>query len=48
VCDLPAGGRCYAKLHAGRAAFDDVETVELIGRRVTLTPQDGVNLAHVD
>ena len=48
ICDLPGGGRCYAKLDGGRAAFDDAETVELIGRRVTLTPQGGVNLARLD
>jgi acetyl-CoA C-acetyltransferase len=47
VCDLPGGGRCYAKLDGGRAAFDVVESVELIGRRVVLTPRDGVNLAQV-
>jgi acetyl-CoA C-acetyltransferase len=47
VCDLPGGGRCYAKLDADRSTFEDVETSELIGRTVTLTPKDGVNLAHI-
>jgi acetyl-CoA C-acetyltransferase len=47
VCDLPSGGRCYAKLDGGRAAFDNVESTELIGRRVVLTPRDGINLAQI-
>jgi acetyl-CoA C-acetyltransferase len=47
VCDLAGGGRCYAMLDGGRAAFDDVESVELIGHRVVLTPRDGINLAQV-
>jgi acetyl-CoA C-acetyltransferase len=47
VCDLPAGGRCYAKLDGGRAALDQAESAELIGRRVVLTPQDGVNLGRL-
>jgi acetyl-CoA C-acetyltransferase len=47
VCDLPDGGRCYAALEGGRAAFEQAETEELIGRTVTLTPKDAVNLAHV-
>jgi acetyl-CoA C-acetyltransferase len=47
VCDLPGGRRCYAALDGGGGAFDEAETTELVGRRVTLTPQDGVNLAHL-
>jgi acetyl-CoA C-acetyltransferase len=44
VCDLPDGGRCYAKLDGDLL---DAETEELIGRTVSLTPTDGVNLARV-
>jgi acetyl-CoA C-acetyltransferase len=44
VCNLPGGGRCYAKLDGDLL---DAETDELIGRTVTLTPTDGVNLARV-
>jgi acetyl-CoA C-acetyltransferase len=44
VCDLPGGGRCYAKLDGGLA---EAEADELIGRTVSLTPADGVNLARV-
>jgi acetyl-CoA C-acetyltransferase len=45
VCDLPGGGRCYAKLDGGLA---EAEVDELIGRTVSLTPVDGVNLARVN
>jgi acetyl-CoA C-acetyltransferase len=45
VCDLPDGGRCYAKLDGNLAA---VEIDELIGRTVSLTPTGGVNLARVN
>jgi acetyl-CoA C-acetyltransferase len=45
VCDLPGGGRCYALLEGGAAALARAETEELVGRRVTLTPQDRLNLA---
>jgi hypothetical protein len=47
LCDVPEGGRCYAKLDGDRSSFEDVETDELIGRTVTLTPKDGVNLARI-
>jgi len=45
VCDLPEGGRCYAWLEGGAAALAEAEAHELVGRRVTLTPQDQLNLA---
>jgi acetyl-CoA C-acetyltransferase len=45
VCDLPGGGRCYAKLDGG---LTEAEVNELIGRTVSLSPADGVNLARVD
>jgi acetyl-CoA C-acetyltransferase len=45
VCDLPEGGRCYAQLEGGAAALAEAETHELVGRRVTLTPKDELNLA---
>jgi acetyl-CoA C-acetyltransferase len=45
VCDLPGGGRCYAKLDGGLA---EAEVNELIGRTVSLSPEDGVNLARAD
>ena len=45
VCDLPGGGRCYAKLDGDLL---EAETDELIGRTVWLTPTDGVNLARVN
>jgi acetyl-CoA C-acetyltransferase len=48
VCDLPGGGRCYALLDGGAAALAGAETDELIGRSVTLRPQDAVNLATLD
>jgi acetyl-CoA C-acetyltransferase len=47
VCDLPGGGRCYARLDGGPAALEVAESTELVGRRVTLTPRDGVNLARL-
>ncbi len=47
VCDLPAGGRCYALLDGGAEALAQAEHEELVGRRVTLTPEDGLNLARV-
>jgi len=46
VCDLPDGGRCYAKLD-GPEAWAEAEEQELIGRTVTLTPTDGINLARL-
>ncbi len=45
VCDVPEGGRCYALLDGGAEALAEAERVELVGRRVRLTPRDGVNLA---
>ena len=47
VCDLPEGGRSYALLEGGPDTFDEAESEELIGRTVTLTPKDAVNLAHL-
>ena len=47
VCDLPGGGRCYAFLDGGASALHHAEAEELIGRRVTLTPQDQLNVAHL-
>jgi hypothetical protein len=47
VCDLPGGDRCYATLDGGPEAFEEAETVELIGRTVTLTPKDGINVARL-
>jgi acetyl-CoA C-acetyltransferase len=47
ICDLPVGARCYAKLDGGAGAFEEAEAVELIGRTVTLTPKDGINLARL-
>ncbi len=45
VCDLPGGGRCYALLDGGAAVLGGQEADELIGRRVTLSPADGINHA---
>ena len=45
VCDLPAGGRCYAFLDGGPAVLASAEEDELIGRTVALTPKDQVNWA---
>ncbi len=45
VCDVPGGGRCYATLEGDPAV---AETDEIIGRAVTLTPTDGINLARLD
>jgi acetyl-CoA C-acetyltransferase len=47
VCDLPGGARCYANLDGGAGALEEAEQDELIGRPVTLTPQDAVNLARL-
>jgi acetyl-CoA C-acetyltransferase len=47
LCDLPGGGRCYALLDGGGAALAGAEADELIGRAVTLTPQDQINLARL-
>jgi acetyl-CoA C-acetyltransferase len=48
ICDLPAGGRCYAFLDGGAEALAAAEEDELIGRTVTLTPKDQVNWAALD
>jgi acetyl-CoA C-acetyltransferase len=48
VCDLPEGGRCYAFLDGGPAALAAAEEDELIGRSVTVTPQEQVNWAALD
>jgi acetyl-CoA C-acetyltransferase len=45
VCDVPEGGRCYGLLDGGVPALLEAEADELVGRRVTLTPADGVNHA---
>ena len=47
VCDLPDGGRCYALLDGGPEVLRSAEVEELVGRRVTLTPQDQLNLASL-
>jgi acetyl-CoA C-acetyltransferase len=47
ICDLPGGGRCYAKLDGAEDVLSEAERTELIGRTVTLTPKDGVNLARL-
>jgi hypothetical protein len=47
VCDLPGGGRCYAKLDGGPAALAAAEATELVGRGVSVTPDGDVNLARV-
>jgi acetyl-CoA C-acetyltransferase len=47
ICDVP-GGRCYAQLEGGAAVLGAVEIEELIGRTITLTPRDRVNLARLD
>jgi acetyl-CoA C-acetyltransferase len=45
VCDVAGEGRCYGVLDGGVPALLEAETDELVGRRVTLTPADGVNHA---
>jgi acetyl-CoA C-acetyltransferase len=45
VCDVADGGRCYGLLEGGVPALLEAEANELVGRRVTLTPADGVNHA---
>jgi len=44
ICDVSGGGRCYAKFDGDLA---EIETDELIGRTVALTPNDGVNVARL-
>jgi acetyl-CoA C-acetyltransferase len=45
VCDVPEGGRSYGLLDGGVPAMLEAEADELVGRRVTLTPKDGINHA---
>jgi acetyl-CoA C-acetyltransferase len=47
ICDLPAGGRCYALLDGEATALAGAEARELIGSTVTLTPADGINHARL-
>jgi acetyl-CoA C-acetyltransferase len=47
VCDLPDGGRCYAKLDPDDGVLTGAETDELIGRAVTLVPENGINVARL-
>ena len=47
ICDVPGGGRCYAQLADGAAVLGQVEREELIGRTVTLTRRDELNLARL-
>jgi acetyl-CoA C-acetyltransferase len=47
VCDLPGGARCYARLDGGPEVLAETEVTELIGRAVTLTPQEGINVARL-
>ena len=48
VCDLPGSARCYARLDGGDAARTEAEEKELVGRSVTLTPKEGVNVASLN
>jgi len=48
VCQLPDGGRCYARLDGSGGAFDTAEHDEIIGRTVTLVAQGDVNVATLD
>ncbi len=54
VCDVAdaagssGGGRCYAFLEGGPTVLGGAEADELIGRKVTITPSDGVNRATLD
>jgi acetyl-CoA C-acetyltransferase len=45
VCDVAAGGRCYALLDGGAAMLAEAEVDEVVGRKVTITPSGGVNHA---
>jgi len=45
VCDVGEGVRSYAVLDGGVPALLEAEADELVGRRVTLTPADGINHA---
>jgi acetyl-CoA C-acetyltransferase len=47
ICDLPGGSRCYAQLDGGPDALRGAESEELIGRAVTLSPRDQLNLARL-
>ena len=48
ICDVPGGARCYAQLGGGAAVLGHVEREELIGRTVTLTRRDELNVARLD
>jgi acetyl-CoA C-acetyltransferase len=49
VCDVPGGeARCYAQLDGGAGVLAQAEAEELVGRPVTLRPENGLNLAHLD
>jgi acetyl-CoA C-acetyltransferase len=49
VCDVSGGAaRSYAQLDGGPDALAEAEAEELVGRTVTLRPENGLNLAHVD
>jgi acetyl-CoA C-acetyltransferase len=48
VCDLPGGARCYARFEGGPDTLAEVETDELIGRTVKLTPAEGINRARLE
>ena len=49
VCDVRGGeARCYAQLDGGPDTLAQAEAEELVGRTVTLRPEGGLNLAHVD
>jgi acetyl-CoA C-acetyltransferase len=48
ICDLPEGGRCYALLDGGPETLAQAEREELVGRKVTLAPEDQLNLARLN
>jgi acetyl-CoA C-acetyltransferase len=49
VCDVAgAEARCYAQLDGGPASLAAAEADELVGRAVTLRPEGGLNVAHLD
>jgi acetyl-CoA C-acetyltransferase len=47
VCDLPGGGRCYARLDGADGAFGVAEISELIGHALTLSPDGSINVARL-
>jgi acetyl-CoA C-acetyltransferase len=48
ICDLPESGRCYALLDGGPETLAQAEREELVGRKVTLAPEDQLNLARLN